>query len=40
MNAVESEEDLRNRNASIADLLLNSTSSDPTVKLNAVQLAR
>ena len=36
----ETEEDLRNKQASISDLVKNSTSPDPIVKLNAVQLAR
>ncbi len=39
-NIADSEEDIRNKNASIADLVLNSMSTDPTIKLNAVQLAR
>jgi len=40
VNVVDSEDDIRNKNASIADLVLNATNPDPTIKLNAVQLAR
>ena len=36
----ETEEDITNKKASISDLVINSTSTDPVVKLNAVQLAR
>lgn len=36
----ETEDDIRNKKASISDLVANSQSSDPTIKLNAVQLAR
>jgi len=39
-SVADSEEDLRNKNASISDLVQNSISPDPIVKLNAVQLAR
>jgi hypothetical protein len=36
----ETEDDIRNKKASISDLVQNSTSPDPVVQLNAVQLAR
>lgn len=36
----ETEEDITNKKASISDLVINSTSTDPVIKLNAVQLAR
>lgn len=39
-SGTETEDDIRNRKASISDLVLNATSLDPTIKLNAVQLAR
>lgn len=36
----EAEDDVNNKKASISDLVLNSTNSDPMIKLNAIQLAR
>jgi len=40
MSGPETEDDLKNKKASISDLVANSQSPDPTIKLNAVQLAR
>ncbi len=40
MSGPETEDDLKNKQTSIKDLVSNSQSPDPVVKLNAVQLAR
>jgi hypothetical protein len=37
---IDPEEELKNRNASITEVVMNSLSPDPNVKLNAVQSAR
>ncbi len=40
ISGVDSEEELKNRNATIAELVANSVSPDPLIKLNAVQAVR